>query len=168
MTDAWRLQQAIGALHGGIRSLLEQDADLGVDINEALPDEAAAVQDAIVGVLRASRDADAQADAAAAMEKDIADRKRRFVARKERLRGIAFAAMDALGIRKMELPDMTVSVAPGRASLQITDETAIPDQYWRVTRSLDRTLIAEELKHGVVIDGAELTNAAPNLTVRSR
>ena len=36
--SGWRLQQAISALHSGIRSLREQDADLAVDIIEALPD----------------------------------------------------------------------------------------------------------------------------------
>jgi hypothetical protein len=168
MDNSWRLSQAIAALHGGIRSLREHDADLGVDINELLPEETAAVQDAIVGVLRAAKEADALSSAAAAMELDIAQRKVRFRVRTERLRGIAFAAMDALGIKKMELPDMTVSIQAGRPSLQITDEKTIPDQYWRVKRELDRTLIASELKEGVVIEGAELSNSMPHIVVRSR
>jgi hypothetical protein len=169
VSDAWRLQQAISALHGGIRSLRETDADLAVDINEALPDEAADVQAAIVGVLRSAREAESLEDAAAAMEKDIGERKSRFKARKERLRGIAFAAMDALSIKKLELPDMTVSIEAGRKALQITEESKIPDEYWRTPdKVLDRTALTEDLKLGVIVEGAVLDNGLPHLKIRSR
>ncbi len=168
MTGTWRLSQALAALHGGIRNLREQDADLAVDINEALPDEAAAVQDAILGVARAAVQAERLSDLSAAAIKDQQDRKRRFDARNERLRGIVFAALEALGIRKIEAHDLTVNAIAGRSSVILTDETLIPADYWRVKREPDRTKIAEDLKVGVVIPGCELSNALPTIQIRSK
>jgi hypothetical protein len=81
-----------------------------------------------------------------------------------------FAIMDAIGCHRLELPDCTISTRAGPPAVIVTDEAALPDRFIRVetTRRADKAAIATALKDGEVVDGAELSNAMPVLSVRSR
>ena len=165
MTDGThRLHLALTALQAGMAGLTAEDADL-----EPPAVEAENVQEAILRVLRSARAAEAMADAAKAMAQDMTTRAKRFEARSERLRGIALAAMDAIGERKLTAPDMTVTLIDGRPTLFISDEAAIPPGYWKQPAPvLDRKMLADDVKAGVVVEGASLANGMPTLTVRVR
>jgi hypothetical protein len=64
-------------------------------------------------------------------------------------------------------PFGTVSVRAGRQSVVVLDEEKLPDEYWRVSRALDRMKLREDLTQGVVIDGAVLSNPMPVLSIRA-
>jgi len=168
VSEAYRLSQALAALHGGITSLRGEDGDLNIDVDALLPDEAADVETALLAVLRAAQMADAMADMAATMAANTKDRADRYKRRRDRLRGIAFAAMDALDKKRIEAPDLTASIAKGKPSLLVTDENSIPDEYWRSVRSVDKTAVTEAIKQGVVVPGAEISNGMPSISIRSR
>jgi hypothetical protein len=98
-------------------------------------------------------------------------RRDRFKRRQEELRGAAFAAMDAMGLKRRELPDALVTVAAGTVSVTITDEAALPAHCWRVVpeqRVPDKTTIMANLKAGIETPGAELSNGLPRLQIRTR
>lgn len=51
---------------------------------------------------------------------------------------------------------ITVKVRKCPASVEILDEGDIPEAYWKVTRSLDKTAIKEAIKAGEYVPGAAL------------
>ena len=166
MSTPWQLQQAIFTLKTGAHRLAQEDPDLTVSVAEDLPEELAAVQNAVIAVARQAREARAMAEAAKAMADETAGRAARFMRRHDAMRGVLLAALDALGTRKIEGPDVTVSLRAGRSETVITDEAQIPDAYWRTVRTLDKVALREDLKQGVVVDGAELANGLPSVTIR--
>lgn len=166
--SAYKLEQAFSALqsaHARIAQGEGYDADTGeiVDI-EALQGDAEALLHA---TLRAAVHAKDMADAADARAKAIMERRDRFRRRYDELRGAAFAAMDVLELKRVQLPDLTATVAAGVASVQITDESALPADYLRTTITPDKTKIGADLKQGVVIPGAELSNPMPQIRIKA-
>ena len=170
MTSAdWRLQQALAALFGGVRVLREQDPDLNIDLNEHLPDESADAKAAIVAVARAALEAERLSDMVADMLKDLQMRKQRFDARAQRCRGMVLGAMDTLEIKRLEEPDLTLSLGVGRQTTIIADEKALPAEYWRTPpKEINKAAIAADLKVGVVIPGVVQSNGLPTITIRTR
>lgn len=134
----------------------------------ALGDDAIEPMDLLRQVIRAKLDADTMADATGERIKVLQERKSRHERRAEALRQAAFAAMDAIGLRSLKDPEFTATVSAGRASAIVTDEAEVPDEYWKVTRAIDKAAINQATKDGVVIPGVILTNGVGQLTIRSK
>jgi hypothetical protein len=96
-------------------------------------------------------------------------RLRRLTERADARRQIARDAMLEVDIKKITAPDFTVSVRAGSPALVVSDEAAIPAGYW-VPREprLDRLALISDLKKGVAVTGAQLSNPEPVLSVRVR
>lgn len=168
--SAWAMEQAMSALMSG-RAAMEADPDLAGDeaaILAALSVETQDVMEMIHAVLRASVEARASADAADTMLRDMTARRDRYRRRGDALRATAFAAMDALGLPRVEWPDLTASIARGRPTAIVTDEAALPAEYTRTTVTPDKAAINEAIKQGVVIPGVEMSNAIPTIQVRTK
>lgn len=95
-------------------------------------------------------------------------RQRRYATRAEGLRAELFEVMSALDRQSFPAPFGTVSLRAGVQSVLITDEKAIPAEYMKITASIDRTLIKDDLRQGVVIPGACLTNGPPTVALIRR
>jgi hypothetical protein len=95
-------------------------------------------------------------------------REMRYERRALALRTELFEVMVALNRQSFPAPEGTVSLRAGKESVLITDEDAIPDEYMitSTTRAPDRKAILADLREGVVIDGAALSNGAPSLVFR--
>ena len=87
--------------------------------------------------------------------------------RASKRRQIARDVMVEAQIKTITAPDLTISVRPGSPSLVVTDEAAIPANYW-VAREprLDRQTLNADLKRDLIIPGACLKNPEPVLSVR--
>jgi hypothetical protein len=84
-------------------------------------------------------------------------------------RHIARDAMVEVDLKKITAPDFTVSVRPGTPALVVTSEATIPQSYWQPREpQLDRLSVLNDLKRGVTVEGATLSNPAPVLSVRVR
>lgn len=167
--NAWQTMHAIAAWQSTRARLLDHDPDLANDetaLIELLGPEDGEVQDILARALRAAVHAKTMATAAAEQGKRIAARKSRYESRKDDLYRLAFSIMDATGQRRMELPDLTASMRSGGQSVVITDETALPDPYVKITRTPDKALIAAALKTGTLIPGAELQNGIETLMIK--
>lgn len=166
-----RIYEATLALAAARDRLLAEDPDLESDqrlFHDMVEGEAEGDPFAVLDqVIRAAIEADAMAEAAKVRADAMLARAARFAKRRDALRGIAFAALDSLGIKRHERPDFTASVRAGVPSVTITDESAIPETYWRMTRTPDKGLIRADLKSGVPVPGAELSNAAPSLAIKT-
>jgi hypothetical protein len=165
MTADWRLQQALAALHSGLAAMQAEDPD--ADLGVVLPEETAAVEDACRRIVRACQDAQDIALQARARATEASERARRYDARAARYKGLLLAAMDAMGWRKREWPEATVSVRAPQSGVMITDEAALPDAFIRVTRAPDKEALRAALKAGAAVPGAALTNGMPGIQIRS-
>lgn len=168
MTSTYNLRNALDILHAGINRLLADDHDLPIDIPKDLPEEVEVVKSELVKLGRAAREAEYLANMARGMARDTTERARRFETRVDQIKGVMMAALDVMGVNKIEAPDMTVSLRAGSLVAIVTDDNKIPDQYWKTTRSLNKSALADDLKAGTVIEGAMLSIGFPSVTIRSK
>lgn len=168
--SAFQLEQAMSALMSARARLLAEDPDLAGDeaaLAALLGAETDDAMEMVHRLLRAAVHAADMARAASERARTISERAARYDRRHEALRAAAFAAMDALEMRKIELPDLTATVRAGTARAVITDESVIPAEYTRTKIEPNKSAILADLKVGVVIPGAELSNGLPSLAIRT-
>lgn len=155
-------QRYLAALDAATDPDSDLDPELFADTLAGLEGEA---EDKIHNVIRYARNLEADADAikqAMVSMKIRLDAKRR---RAEHLREYAMDGMQVIGKRKLEWPDFVASVAPSPDSVVVDDETAVPDDYCRYTRALDKTVIKQALKDGHTVPGCHL-EAGTHLRIR--
>ena len=76
---------------------------------------------------------------------------------------------DEAGLKKLPLPDMTVSIGAARAPLIIRDDEAVPDEYCHPPKKApDRVKIRHALNDGAELAWAYLGNKEPSLNIRSK
>jgi hypothetical protein len=126
------------------------------------------LQERIVRICRAAREAECQADVVSLMASDLAARKKRHEDRAQRLRDIALWAMEESGIPKIAAPDMTIGIAKGRVSVKVTDPYAIPPHLCAFDPRPDKAAIKTALEAGEDVPGAVLSNSGPSLSLRTK
>jgi hypothetical protein len=100
---------------------------------------------------------------------DMKERLSRLELRATKKRQLALEAMNEVGLTKLEQPDFTASARAGAPALVVIAEDRIPEAYWLPQPpKLDRQAILGELKRGLAIPGAQMSNAKPVLTVRTK
>lgn len=169
--SAFAVTQAVAALEGARRRVLLDDPDLAADegaIADALGQATEDVEAMIVGAVRAALVAEQRAAEADEVVERVYQRYHRYKRRAESLRGAVFAALDVLGRNRFECAEFTASIGAGRETCVVTDESVIPEKYWRTKRSVNLSALREDVTNGVVVPGAELRNGAPRLTIRSK
>ena len=109
---------------------------------------------------------------AAALKTRISDMQARLARVQERAakkRAIVVSVMERAEIRKITEPDFTLSLRAAPAPLLVTDEKAIPEEFWRTQPAkLDRQGLRAALSAGEKIAGATLGNGGISLAVRTR
>ena len=120
-------------------------------------------------VVRSALLDEAMADGLSQYIKRLQGRLQRLAERAKERRRIVRDAMMEVDLRKIVAPDLTLSVRPGSPSLVVLDEHAIPEPYWLPQKPrLDKIQVTSDLKRGVPIAGAALSNPEPVLSVRVR
>lgn len=132
---------------------------------------------------------EAHAGGLAKMEEAFAARRERFTARVKADRTLLEQALSIAELPKLERPSATLSLSARAPSLQITEESDIPADYWKPgAPSLDKKALLAALKDREKalaalptdgeereaaladlppeIPGATLSNGAPSLTLR--
>jgi hypothetical protein len=100
---------------------------------------------------------------------DMKERLSRLELRAGKKRELALQAMTEAGLSKLEQPDFTASARVGVPALVVIAEDQIPGTYWLPQPpKLDRQSILAELKRGVEIPGAQMSNPKPVLSVRTK
>jgi hypothetical protein len=92
----------------------------------------------------------------------------RFERREEAMRALAFKIMNVADLKKLELPEATLSIRNGTQKVLITNEAHIPDDLCRIKREPNKTAIKDWLMAGNPVPGAELSNAEPSLSIRTK
>lgn len=82
------------------------------------------------------------------------------------LKSYLFFGMQAANIRKITDPQYTLSIAKGREVVSVDDESKIPDEFFRVTRSVNKSAINEAIKSGAEVPGTSKTMSSETLRIR--
>jgi hypothetical protein len=166
MSDAQLLQretEAARVLREQLAAIVGDDADTMRDIIEGETN----LHELIAKVV-----ADVATDAAnvAGIKAHIETMKARQERLESRIEVYRSAILNAMAIgemKKLELPIATLSRKPTPPKVQITDEAAIPSQFWRrADPTLDKKAISDALKSNQDVPGATLSNGAETLAIR--
>jgi hypothetical protein len=169
--SGWKIETALSAWQSARARLLDEDSDLARDesaLTELLGEAEGDVKDVLARLVRAALHAEQMCEMAEGRAEQIATRAKRYEARGIQMRAVALAMMEALGAKRFEQPDFTMTLAKGRASVVITNEAAIPSTYMRVKteKTPDKAAMKADMDQGVVIEGAFLSNGMPQLRIK--
>jgi hypothetical protein len=93
----------------------------------------------------------------------------RFRYRATKRREMVREVMIETEVKKVTAPDLTLAIRPGSPVLVVSDESAVPAEFWEPREPrLNRQKLLAELKLGVQIQGVELASPPPVLTVRTK
>jgi hypothetical protein len=109
------------------------------DFEELVTSECDAL-DRLRKILRAARWVEGQAKALKEIEAEMRERRARFDAKTDTLRSIVKTALVSLDMKKLEAPDFSITISPGKPKVVITDESRDSDAtLTKVVRSPTRT-----------------------------
>jgi hypothetical protein len=166
--SGWRLERAISTWQQ-LHAELAEDEDFIADetmiatrLREANADDP---RDLLAATIDAVVLADIEAQSAKAVAERFTARRHRFEALVERLRNMIGELMAAIPVTKHAGVLARASIVAAPPSVLVTDEQLIPDEYFKVERTLRRSEVLSDLKVGVVIDGAQLSNGGETLRI---
>lgn len=76
------------------------------------------------------------------------------------------AAMVEHGVTRIESEDILFRLDKPSVVVNIKDEAAIPDKYFKTVRQLDKMAVKKALQVGDAVEGAELSEGKYRLTVK--
>ena len=93
--------------------------------------------------------------------------KKGIVAKQDKFKEYIKENMEQLDIEKLETPVGTLKIKKNPASVKILHENEIPVEYIKekITTSIDKTKIKEDIKKGLVVLGAELVETNTRLEI---
>lgn len=143
---------------------LADDETLRADVVEGQTDAPAILARIVDRML----DAEAMASAIKTRIECLESRQKKFDRQGDAMRVLALRIMNAAQVRKMPLPDATLSISTRPGSVMITDQTALPSRFLRTRMEPNKTAIKEALEQGEQVPGAFLANGAETLSVRAK
>lgn len=166
LPSAWKIEKALAAWRDAKEVCGDDDAMLA----DMLGAEGNDPHQLLAQVVRGSLHCERMEDLCSFMLDDIAGRRTRWTTKRAKLRDLAVDLMTTLDERRVVAPDFDMSITRGRDSVIITSEDDLPEMYKKTKVEVvpDRAAILADLKCGVPIRGAEMSNGKPSLIVRRR
>lgn len=107
------------------------------------------------------------ADALGMRIKAMQDRKRRLEETAETMRGAVQEALETAGLKKLVMPEATVSLSAPVHSVVIADDlAAVQAGYGEMVPKVDKSAVRNALKDGATLTFATLNNGMPRLMLR--
>lgn len=87
---------------------------------------------------------------------------------RKRLREYTVSCLENLGHKKIETPVGNMTIRKTAPILRIVDESKLPEKYLEVvqTYKINKDMIKEDLKSGINIDGAYMTEPSTTLMIK--
>lgn len=117
-------------------------------------------------LLSEMRDNETLAEASAQRIGKIRERQTRLVHRAQFLRGLMHRLLTLTGLKSVALAEAKISVVNSPDKVIITDESAIPDAFMKITKEPNKTAIKNAIKSGQLIPGATMSNGGTTISVR--
>ena len=164
-------------LHARLRDWLLENYQFESDDDQCLNDTLEGLSDfkeILAALAREAKYEEACAEALKGLIKEMQDRKARREAKAERLRDAVAWAMQEAGERKIDAPDLTISLGAGRSKVVPLGEptpTTCPRFVVKTTTyTWDKKALAEGVTQGdpAAMELANVSNPQPTLTIRTR
>lgn len=121
------------------------------------------IMDRLLGEMR---DNENLAEAAAQRIGKIRERQTRLTHRAQFYRSLMHRLLVLTGLKSVALAEAKISVVNAPDKVVITDESAIIDEYMRITKEPNKTAIKNALKSGKYVAGATLSNGSTTISIR--
>ncbi|MED4586697.1 siphovirus Gp157 family protein [Brevibacillus choshinensis] len=143
------------AKYAELKDLLQDSEDESFrDTLEALE---GAIEEKADNISKIIKEVSAEADAIKAEEKRLADRRRALENRNDYLKHYLEDQMRVASLSKIKTTTHTIFIGKNRASVDVLDESLVPEDYWTVpTPVLNKMAIMDQLSAGVEIPGVGL------------
>lgn len=168
--SGYRTEQAMSAMMAARASLLEADPELADDEPELIrlvENQTGDAMDVLRRTARAVGVAEARAKSCREMIDQLEARRDRYERRRELLRAILLDAMRTLALPRLEAPDFTATRKATPPGPIVTDESLLPDRFFRITRTPSKTLLREAMVvDGEDVPGAAMSNGGETVSIR--
>ena len=156
--------EAARSLLANIRDVIGDDDEM---IVTAVEGETSLIEAISAGVDRIA-ELEAHCEALDTHAKAITERRSRFEAQASRIKAAIHVAMGQAELRKLELPQATLSVRAVQPKVDVIDESSIPAKFWKPQEpKLDRRAVLDALKSKERVPGAMLSNGGETLAIKS-
>ena len=102
------------------------------------------------------RELEGQIETIRAEEKRLQEKRKAIENKKENLKKYLKDQMEILDKKKIKTDLFSFNISKNRASLKIIDETKIPEEYFKITRTANKTEILKAYQEGKLTEGIEL------------
>jgi len=133
------------------------DTDGVAQIEKLLDGSAAAIQDKAISIASLVREFEARASAAQVEADRILAHVRAAKSHAAWLRDYLLKNLEALGVDRIQTATNLLVVRQSPPSVEVLDESQIPEGFRRVVHSIDRALLRNALIEGEAIAGVRLT-----------
>lgn len=116
--------------------------------------------------LSAMRENETLAEAISQRIGKLRERQTRLTHRAQFYRSLMHRLMEWSGLKSVALPEAKISVINSPEKVIVTDESAIPDDFMRISKEPNKAAIKSALKSGSIIPGATLSNGGTTISVR--
>lgn len=155
---------AASVLRAGIEKLTD-DSDT---IRDTIEGETS-LREAVRATLLSIEEDQLMVDGLVARIADLIERRDRFKDRIEAKRALIEQALEIGETPSLETDLGTVSLRSVPPSVIVTDEAAVPSQFWRpALPTLDKKALLAALNSGLPIPGATLSNGGRSMTLRRK
>lgn len=160
LTEAWK------RLRDG---LVRDHPDIDEETLADTLDGITGAKDLVASLIRDSNEDAAQAHGLGEYIASLESRKARLIDRAAKRKAAALTLLQEIDERKLERPEFTASVTPGRPKVVVSEPTLLPDRFLRPQPPKpDMAAIKDAIEEGEIVPGAMLSNPVPFLTVRTR
>jgi hypothetical protein len=112
------------------------------------------------------RDNETLAEATSARIAKIREHQTRLTHRAQFYRSLMHRLLTVTGIQSVALAEAKVSIMKSPDKVIITDESAVPDAFMKITKEPNKTAIKNAIKTGTYVPGAALSNGGTTISVR--
>lgn len=133
-----------------------ENIDDDVAVSAAMDAVDAAVEEKLESTAKVIRNLEAEAEALEAEEKRLKARKMAVRNRIADIKGYVQQNLEAMGKDKVTSGIFKWSIQANAPSVNILDESLIPDDYWKIERKPMKTEIKKAIEAGELTEGVEL------------
>ena len=133
-----------------------ENIDDEVAVATAMDAVDAALEEKLESTAKVIRNLEAEADALEAEEKRLKARKTAVKNRIADIKGYVQGNLEAMGKDKVTSGIFKWSIQANAPSVNIIDESLIPDDYWKIERKPMKTEIKKSIEAGELTEGVEL------------
>lgn len=147
-----------------IRDIISDDEEMLVTVIEGETDLKEVISQAVDRIAEVN----AHQEVLDARISELRKRRDRFEGQAERIKAAIHVAMGQAELRKLELPQATLSLRAVPPKAEITDEGLIPSKYFKPQDpKLDKKAVLDALKAKEDVPGAMLSNGGETISIRS-